>query len=646
MKAEHPPRRNLVHPSRTVALLLALWPSFCAAATFNVKNYGTIGDGITDDTSAIRNCINAADDAAGTNTVYFPAGVYLVNNLPLTPAGLGTALADLTFEGDNANVSIIKRWPMGYPDDNRIATIDGGARNLTFRNLGFDANGLNKFGGIACYNSSNITVQHVHCFDSNSKGVTGYDKWMFWFNGGSSISLLDNLWEDLQIEVDRCSHVQILRNVVKRPRETGGIGLWAVDSGYAADDYLIQDNWIIDPSRVTAGAIVVQLDKPTNSNCSFTNIRILNNTVVYSNPAAYSRRAPAIKLGTGDMSQTNSGDIFNYITLQGNRFYVDSALSGFTRNFIFFCGTTPTVCFRFDNTNVTNNTLFYNGTKGILETTSGCKGVNWVESNNLKSAYVPPPAEPNPLLAAGPILEYLFNETGTTASSSGNVSIPLTLYNSLGAPSDLHTSAGGGVSGLSGDRALDLSSAVGMGTGYTGPYARHASDDDSIDTLKSFTVTCWFKTAGTTKLTSYAQLVHTQAAADGPGFNLFGSSVPGVAQLNVDGAGSTSPSAVYGTTGSWVFIAATYDGTLTTGNVRWYIGTSSSAVSSAGTSTLNRAATDSDVAALIIGNRLNGTSPDRPFDGYIDNVRIYGSKMDASGVLTQSQLETLRQLDK
>ena len=49
---------------------------------YNVKDYGAVGDGVTDDTAAIQACIAAADDDTegyGTHNVYFPDGRYVIS---------------------------------------------------------------------------------------------------------------------------------------------------------------------------------------------------------------------------------------------------------------------------------------------------------------------------------------------------------------------------------------------------------------------------------------------------------------------------------------------------------------------------------------------------------------------------------------
>src|SRR5699024_9505215 len=56
---------------------------------YNVKNYGAVGDGLTDDTVAIQNLISDVDVYG--STIYFPPGRYLINNT-------------LEFNNDNINV--------------------------------------------------------------------------------------------------------------------------------------------------------------------------------------------------------------------------------------------------------------------------------------------------------------------------------------------------------------------------------------------------------------------------------------------------------------------------------------------------------------------------------------------------------------
>jgi len=374
------------------------------AEKLNVKDYGARGDGVTNDTLAIRNAINAANNAAGVNTVYFPAGTYMCNDIPLTAAEnrgavkLDSPPADLVFEGDGARVSILKRRPGGSPQQNRIATIAAG-RNLTFQRLGFDANGIDRYGGIWGYGCSSITVQRVWCFDSNVVGPNGFDRYMFGFVGDSTnIRIQDSLWQDLQLEVDDCRRVRILRNVVERPRETGGIGVWGVNDGLTALDYIIEENWIVDPSRVNGGAFMFQLDQNDTDGCEWRNFIVRNNTIIYPAAAVGARRPVAMKLGAHDSSdQTSSGTIFDQIQITGNRIYVDPGLTGFSRDFIWFWHFYPKPLLHFDNTTVASNTLYHSGSYGPLSISPVAKGVNWLDANNVKTGYVSPPPVPDPL---------------------------------------------------------------------------------------------------------------------------------------------------------------------------------------------------------------------------------------------------------
>ncbi len=70
-----------------------------AAETFNVKDYGAVGDGTADDTDAIQACLAAAI-AAGPATVLFPPGDYRIDE-SIRPEG-----DDLTISGYGATLHI------------------------------------------------------------------------------------------------------------------------------------------------------------------------------------------------------------------------------------------------------------------------------------------------------------------------------------------------------------------------------------------------------------------------------------------------------------------------------------------------------------------------------------------------------------
>ena len=80
------------------------------ADTVNVKDFGAIGDGVTDDTGALNAAIAAAQ--LGSKSMYFPAGVYKITSKltsitggtytkswSITGAGIGASTIKATFDG-------------------------------------------------------------------------------------------------------------------------------------------------------------------------------------------------------------------------------------------------------------------------------------------------------------------------------------------------------------------------------------------------------------------------------------------------------------------------------------------------------------------------------------------------------------------
>ena len=85
--------------------------AIAAASTrdiYNAKLYGAVGNGVTDDTSAIQSALNAAF-AAGGGCVYLPSGTYMVTNKLLLQTGC-------RFTGDGYSSQIIGNVTVGYLD--------------------------------------------------------------------------------------------------------------------------------------------------------------------------------------------------------------------------------------------------------------------------------------------------------------------------------------------------------------------------------------------------------------------------------------------------------------------------------------------------------------------------------------------------
>lgn len=195
---------------------------------YNVKNYGAVGDGVTDDTAAIQATIAAA--GAG-GVIYFPKGTYLVS------ASI-TSLDGLTWCGDGARQSIIK-VAAGH-SGTKILDLQSDTENL-ITDLGFDGS------------------NHLTCI----KGIQT--------NTASSVK---------NLTVQRCYFTSILPNTVASYGTTSGaIWLWSANG---AD---ILYNEIVDCGR----GIVV--DDPTGGRVNIVGNRITNTAVDISSSGIYVKRS-------------------------------------------------------------------------------------------------------------------------------------------------------------------------------------------------------------------------------------------------------------------------------------------------------------------------------------------------------------------
>lgn len=247
-----------------------------------------------------------------------------------------------------------------------------------------------------------------------------------------------------------------------------------------------------------------------------------------------------------------------------------------------------------------------------------------------------------------PLFQFDFNESGDQAFATGAKPVTATFVNSAGAPGDLHGEGGGGVSGKLHDRAFDNRASTGMGNAGTGG-GLVVGDITSVDGLTSFTLQGWFKTD--VAINGAGRVFEKNFGAGSSGFLLRAGTSPGqlVLQVNSRAVGSAS---AYGATGRWTFFAVTYDALKTSDNVRFFVGSDTTPVGSAGTYTLNGGSVIANTVIpnqipLVVGNNSGtaGFANDRPFDGLLDNLRVFGAASGGRGILGLDALEQIRLCD-
>jgi len=135
--------------------------------TVSVKDFGAVGDGVTDDTAAFQAAFNSA-----STSLFIPPGTYLIN-APLT------VTKALVLTGAGPGVSIVKR----------------GAAYTTNLQLGIIGTGYPTSGSVSNLRFSNFTV------DGNKADHSGQPWFNFQFGVGSGPFTVDNIvFENMEIK--------------------------------------------------------------------------------------------------------------------------------------------------------------------------------------------------------------------------------------------------------------------------------------------------------------------------------------------------------------------------------------------------------------------------------------------------------------
>lgn len=134
------------------------------APTYNVKDYGAKGDGVTDDTNAIKAVLNTLVGGVG-GIVYFPFGTYIVSETIMV-GGNVTICGDGVFNtilklADNSNCDVISN------DENTVMYY------VSIHDIGIDGNARNNSSGsgILLHNASDSQIYNVRIANFKEDGI-------------------------------------------------------------------------------------------------------------------------------------------------------------------------------------------------------------------------------------------------------------------------------------------------------------------------------------------------------------------------------------------------------------------------------------------------------------------------------------------
>lgn len=215
---------------------------------FDVKDYGAVGDGVTDDTLAIQTAINSVI-AVGGGLVYIPPGVYIVtsihygSNLTIQGSGIevtilklkdnsnsesvfncnqevaNICIRDLTIDGNRDNQTV---YGHGIRSGTEGGIVGGLFFNLYIKNTGAYGIGLQK-GTFKNIRIENITTENTGLDGIDIKNISNNNDIIFCSNI-TIISPGRDLSQTMQVGID-CRGPVVLNNVIIRGLDGDRIGV-------------------------------------------------------------------------------------------------------------------------------------------------------------------------------------------------------------------------------------------------------------------------------------------------------------------------------------------------------------------------------------------------------------------------------------
>lgn len=179
-------------------------------AVSSVIDFGAIGDGVTDDTSAVQLAL-----AAG-GVIYFPAGTYKITSFSITP------LANSRLIGDGQGISTIKFVSTTTTSKIDFDTTNG---NISFENLSIYHDGIaSETCQIIAFFNDNINVKNCEIYSNDASGVDTATNAFYFLNADC-----DN------IKVKDCNIHHVNRVILKANASIANVTNVTFDSNHIHD---------------------------------------------------------------------------------------------------------------------------------------------------------------------------------------------------------------------------------------------------------------------------------------------------------------------------------------------------------------------------------------------------------------------------
>lgn len=356
-----------------------------AGVFYNVKDYGAVGNGTTDDTASIQNTLNAAYGVGG-GIVFLPAGVYTIDPNPGLQVKTNTS-----FMG-TGNGSILKLKAGSTHNDNLVKSESW--TNVTLRNFLVDGNRTNQSGTSGSYTYTQYGVYFGSTTDSliqnvTVKSTTGVG--IHIYNGTGvvvdSCQSTDNNYHGYEFEQDTGCHLtnshgysNRLYGLLLSPGEISGTGskgnTISNNSFDSNTNYGIATNAAnADISAYLSQGDMITSNKITGNSFYGVNFYKQNGHIFTNNYIAGNGYFGLYAFGSSN--NTISDNIFFNNSQVGNGSYDEILLEGSTSSL--------TVA----NNIVSNNTILMSGTPkaryGISEASPG-DGPNIIYGNNIPTS--------------------------------------------------------------------------------------------------------------------------------------------------------------------------------------------------------------------------------------------------------------------